>query len=209
MERKDMTLTPSKLDTPIDVMYLIHQALRAEAQHAVQLVDWLEVGGSLQPVVQAFNRWSAALGYHAEAEDQHMTSLLPEAPQARDNEAVHNRLAGILADLQTYLQEAEQQAVTARLQRHLLGRVVALQIAQDDHLEEEEEFVLPLIRARISAEQQVEIARHLLLDPHAPNERWILEWVAQLVTTQEQQWLAKLATRFAVVPLSSGGPGEL
>ena len=48
----------------------------------------------------------------------------------------------------------------------LFGKVVALRIDQDDHLEEEE-FVLPIIRQHIGETQQLEMARHLLLDPKA------------------------------------------
>jgi hemerythrin-like domain-containing protein len=201
-----MTAPIIKLDTPIDVMYLMHKALRAEAEHVVQLVDRLGVDASLQSVQQAFQRWSTALGRHAEAEDQHMTSLL-DAPSARDNEAVHQKLADLIVDLQTYLHAAGQSTVTARTQRHLLGRVVTLQIAQDDHLEEEEEFVLPVIRQRLSTTQQVEIARHLLWEPWARDEHWLLDWVAQYVTALEQQWLGSIVCPLQVGKASSHKAG--
>jgi hypothetical protein len=74
---------------------------------------------------------------------------------------------------------------------------VALCIAQDDLLEEEEALVLPLLRQQISAAQQLEMARRLLLDPEAEDETWFLDWVAQELTAAEWQWLAALATRFA------------
>ena len=52
--------------------------------------------------------------------------------------------------------------VIARTQRHLFGTVVTARIAQDDHLEEEEAFVLPVIRRQLSDAQQRTIVRHLL-----------------------------------------------
>jgi hypothetical protein len=138
-----------------------------------------------------------ALGYHADVEDRYVTVLLPDAPPARENEAGHGRLAGMLEDLQAYLhEELGGTMVIARTQRHLLGKVVALRIAQDDLLEEEEEGVLPLLRQQMSEVQQLEMARRLLLDQEAEDEAWILDWVAQDLTVVERQWLADLEARF-------------
>jgi hypothetical protein len=44
-----------RLERPIDVMYVIHHALRAEAARVETLVGQLEEGGSLQPFRQAFS----------------------------------------------------------------------------------------------------------------------------------------------------------
>ena len=82
-----------KLECPIDVMYVIHHALRAEAARVETLVGRLEEGGSLQPVRQAFYRWVMALAYHADTEDTYMTALLPDIPAARECELAHGRLA--------------------------------------------------------------------------------------------------------------------
>jgi hypothetical protein len=134
---KDITT----LDSPIDVMYPLHKALRAEAAHAEAVVRALESGASFQPFAQVFQRWATALEYHAVMEDQYMTAVL-DRPSARTNEVEHRCLTELLADLQTYLREVGGPAVvTARTQRHALGKVVALRVAQDDHLEEEEERV--------------------------------------------------------------------
>ena len=76
-------------------------------------------------------------------EDRYMTAPLDRL-SARTNEGEHRRLTELLADLQTYLREVGGPgAVTARTRRHALGKVIVLRVAQDDHLEEEEERVLP------------------------------------------------------------------
>ena len=188
------------LESPIDVMYLVHKALRAEAVRVERVVEQLEEGGSLQPFKRAFYRWVISLGHHAEVEDTYMTSLLPDSPVARDNEAAHRRLEDMLEEVQTCVhEEIGRTVLIARTQRHLFGRVVMARIAQDDHLEAEEAFVLPLIRQRIGEVQQVEIARRLLIDQEAEEQRWILDWVAQDLSPRERQWLAGLATRFKEV----------
>src|SRR5215467_11144025 len=117
----------------------------------------------------------------------------------RTNEAEHRRLTELLADLQTYVcQTSGPAAVTARTQRHALGKVVALRVAQDDHLEEEEERVLPVIRQQFSERQQCDIARRLLIDRQAQDAGWLLAWLIPHVTATERQLLAELIERAAL-----------
>jgi len=192
---KPMAEEVTTLSSPIDVMYPIHKALRTEAAHAEEVVRALDIGGSFEPLAQMFHRWATALEYHAVTEDSYMTALL-ERPSARTNEAEHRRLTELLADLQTYMREAgEPAAVTARTRRHALGKVVALRVAQDDHLEEEEQRVLPVIRQQISEAQQLDMAQRLLLDRKAQEAGWPLAWLTPHVTATERQWLAALLER--------------
>jgi hypothetical protein len=185
---------------PIDVMYLIHKALSAEAWRAVSIAERLDIGANLQPFRQAFARWEKTLGFHADREDTYMTPLLPASALARDNEMAHQRLAQRLEAIRTSVREIGNNAVTTRTRRRLFGKVVALRIDQDDHLEEEEELVLPIIRERLSAAQQLEIAQRLLLDPHTEDESWVVAWLMQELTEPERHALAALMARFASIP---------
>jgi len=195
-----MTEAITTLDHPIDVMHLIHNALRAEAARVEGIVRALEIGGSCQPFVQAFQRWTTALEYHAVMEDRFMTAPL-DRPSARTNEAEHQCLTELLGDLQTSLRQTGESApVTARTRRHWLGKVVTLRVAQDDHLEEEEERVLPVIRQQFSAAQQLDMAQRLLIDRGAQEPHWILAWLTPHVTVTAHQWLAGLVGRAASVP---------
>jgi hypothetical protein len=134
-----------------------------------------------------------ALAYHADTEDAYMTSLLPDLPAARECELAHGRLAERLEDVQNGLtEEIGRTMLIARTQRHLFGTVVMARIAQDDHLEEEEAFVLPVVRQQLSDAQQWTIVRHLLLDEKADDPRWYLEWLTDLLTPRERRLLADL-----------------
>jgi hemerythrin-like domain-containing protein len=189
-----MHRTITSLESPIDAMYAIHAALRAEAAHVQQVVAQLEEGGTLEPFRQAFYRWVLALSYHAEAEDAHMTALLPAAAAARDCEAAHRRLAERLEAIQVCLtEEIGRTMLIARTQRHLFGAVVLARIAQDDHLEEEEAFVLPVIRRQLSVAQQREVIGHFLVDQAAEDPRWPLDWLSAHLTPGEQRLVADLA----------------
>jgi hypothetical protein len=178
------------LDSPIDVMYPLHKALRAEAAHAEEAVRALEIGDSFQPFAQVFQRWATALEYHAVVEDQYMTAALTR-PSARTNEAEHRGLSELFADLWTYLREVEGPA-TARTRRRALGKVIMLRVAQDDHLEEEEERLLPIIRQQLSDVQQYDIAQRLLIDRQAQDIGWPLTWLSPYVTATERQLLTDL-----------------
>lgn len=181
------------LENPIDVMYPIHRALRAEAAQAERMVRALQPGESLHAFASAFARWFRALEYHAVTEDMYMTPDI-NRPTARTNEAEHQQLTELLVDLQTYLQhENDPAGPTARSRRQVLGKVVALGIAQDDHLEEEEERILPVVRQQMSPEAQRDIACHLVCDPQEP--QWIMDWLRPSLTPTEHHLLAVLTSQ--------------
>ena len=196
------TMDSRQFTHPIDAMHLIHQALRAEARRVEDAVDTLEMGGSFKPFQRAFYRWAMALGSHVEVEDHYFTTWFPDTLLAQAQEGGPGQIMAMLEDLQTYLHtELGRMIVIPRTQRQLRSKVIALGIVQDDLLEEEEACVLPVIRQRISAAQQLALIRHLLVDEEAEEQSDMLDWVAQDLTTTERQWLAGLDARFTTVPI--------
>jgi len=186
------------------VMYLLHKALNVEAWRTVSTAERLDVGESLHPFVQAYESWEKALTFHAAQEDVYMTPLLPTSTLARDNEESHQRLALRMNEIRTYLREiGEEATVTTRIRRRLFGKVVALRIEQEDHLEEEEELVLPMIRARISIAQQIEMVRRLLLDLGTEDPTWVVNWLMQDLIDTERQTLLALTARLASTAVAS------
>ena len=136
------------------------------------------------------------MAYHADTEDAYMTALLPDVPAARECELAHSRLVELLEDVQSCLtEEIGRTMVIARTERHLFGKVVMARIAQDDHLEEEEAFVLPVIRQQIGDEPQWAIVQHLLLDEEAEDPRWHMDWLADYLTPRARRLMAEVATR--------------
>ena len=67
--------------------------------------------------------------------------------------------------------------------------IVSLHIAQNDHLEEEEEFILPIVREELSNSQQLEIARNLLVDNESDDPRWIMNWLSEYLSLGEMKLL--------------------
>ncbi|MQG34793.1 MAG: hypothetical protein FI717_10870 [SAR202 cluster bacterium] len=199
------------LEQPIDAMYLIHKALRGEADRTVELARCLEDGCSLQPFKLAFTAWATAIMYHAEKEvGTEMSKFVGDTMRAaahdpiegvkwallEKEDAEYAKLLDHVQDVMTVLEEdIGATSVISRTKQHLYGQVIALRVAQEDHLETEEAMVLPLIKECLSPECQMEVVGGLLVDRQAADQRWILEWMSQDLTPGENELLTELEAR--------------
>ena len=232
----------TRLDSPIDVMYLIHKAFRTLSDRVESEISQVVEGGDLQPFKEGFDLWTKLLLYHATAEDKYMTAPLTHCRPARDNEAEHEELAlragalaafidkgdaagleasvkaamltledqqhkelaGKLRDVEDVLKsELGESRVVARTRRQLYKRVVDLRIFEFDHFENEEAFVLPVVRERMTEAEELEVVRHLLMDEESDEPRWIIDWVGSDLTTGEQMLLGGLELRLRRVTATS------
>ena len=226
----------TRLDSPIDVMYLMHKAFEAQSERTEALAAEAQKGGSLDEFTEAFNFWITQLLYHAETEDKYMTGPLTGSQPARDNETEHDELRaqggeiiefmakgdtagladnvkGAMAALEeeqhrelvAAAQEVEdvlkqaigEDRVVARTRRHLFRRVMALRVLEFDHFENEEAFVLPLVKKQMAGPKELELARRLLIDDDAEDPRWIINWVNSELNPTEQNLLQELETQFS------------
>ena len=53
-----------------------------------------------------------------------------------------------------------------------------------------------MVRQRLTEEQQLTVARALLIDDQADDPRWIVDWVTRDLSSGEQKLLADLEARF-------------
>ena len=83
---------------------------------------------------------------------------------------------------------------------------MALRIDQEDHLEEEEELVLPMIRERLASAQQLEMVRRLLLALETEDPTWVVTWLMHDLTDTERQTLLALTARLASTPPAPVAP---
>ena len=224
------------LESPIDTIYLIHKALKVEAESIEDMVDRLDTGGSLQPFKLAFNAWATALVYHVEQEERYMTQplnhcrpasngRLRENGQARERksweeypaindasqvmESARRAMAAQEEELRQQLVDKVEEVLTvlsddigttsviARTKQHLYQRVVALRIALEDHQDAEEAFVLPAVRGQMKEQQQLELAKVMLLDRDAQDPCWMIDWVRLRLSLGERALLAEMETRLA------------
>jgi hypothetical protein len=225
----------TKLESPIDVMTLMHKAFHALSERTEGLASRLEGGGDLKAFQESFEFWAKQLLYHATAEDKYMTAPLTDCQPARTNEEEHAALAGQAMEVKGFLekgdaagladsvkatmralQEEQHKELTekleevtqvlkkeigetklvARTRRHLYAKVLALRLAEYDHFENEEAFVVSLVREQMTEEEQLEVARRLLMDDEAQDPRWIVDWVARELSPGERRLLAGLEARF-------------
>ena len=206
-----MTDEITGLESPIDVMYLIHKALRAQGVRAEDEVEKLDDGSSLQGFKLAFNAWATALVSHAELEDQYMNEHF--APGASENapdpavekltgmvvsyedEMLGQLLDSVQAVMTVLNDEIGPTSVITRTKQHLKAQIIGLRITQEDHLETEEGLVLPVLRQHLDEERQLAMAKGLLIDETADDTRWILQWIEPELTPTEQKLLADVETR--------------
>ncbi|MCH8298603.1 MAG: hypothetical protein IH873_11095 [Chloroflexi bacterium] len=206
-----MAVEITTLEQPIDAMYLIHKALRGEADRTVELARSLENGCSLQAFKLAFTAWATALMYHAEKEvGTEMSKFVDESRLSSSHDPVERvkwallekedaeymRLLDCVQDVMTVLEEdIGTTSVISRTKQHLYGQVIALRVAQEDHLETEEAMVIPLLREYLSRERQLEVVGGLLVDRDADDRHWVIDWISQDLTTKENELLLALESR--------------
>lgn len=230
-----MTTEITRLDSPIDVMFLMHQAFRELSERMEFEIARVQDGGDLSAFSAIFEFWAKRILFHATAEDTYMTGPLMDSQAARDNEAEHAELAQQAGTLVAFMEKGDaaglevnvkaamsaledqqhqelaeklhdveevlkreigERKVIARTRRHLYRKVVDLRVLEYDHFENEEAFVLPLVRERMTEAEELEVARHLLMDEESDYLRWIIDWVSSELTIGERMLLGGLEMRF-------------
>ena len=232
----------TKLESPIDVMYLMHKVYIIHSDRTEALAEKAQQGGSLSEFKASLDGWLKHLLYHAQTEDTYMTGPLKDIEHqdgrrpARDNEAEHDELrrlgggiadfmkqgdnAGLAeqisafvlsreeeehADLIEKAQNAEQalqQAlgetrILSRTRRHLYQKVMEFRVTEFDHFENEEAFVLPLVKDQMSPEQELECSRRLLFDDDSEDPRWIIDFIYGELESGDRKLLSDLEARFS------------
>jgi hypothetical protein len=232
----------TKLDSPIDVMFLMHKVFMVHSERTELLAEQAQSGGSLNELEASLEGWLKQLLYHAQTEDTYMTGPLKDIEHqdgrrpARDNGQEHDELRRLGRDIVDFIgkgdkaalaeqvsafvlsredeghadlaekaesaAQALQQAlgesrVLARTRRHLYQKVMALRIAEFDHFENEQSFVLPLVRDQMSPEQELELVRKLLFEDDADDPRWIIDFLYGVLESEDGELLKQLESSFA------------
>lgn len=111
-------------------------------------------------------------------------------------DAEHEALARDMQNVADLIKkEIGQEKVTARTRRHLYQRVMALRVLEFDHFENEEAFVLPLVREGFNDRQQLDMVERLLFDGNTENPRWIIGWMASELPPKQRALLLDLEKR--------------
>ena len=225
------------LESPIDVMYLMHKAFMIHSERTEALADKAQSGGDIKELAEALDGWLAQLLYHAKIEDEFMTGPLKDTllqdgrTPLRENEKEHEELrqkGGALADymeqgdhaslrsevasmalamedrdhaeLMGKAEEVEkairdaigEEQVLARTRRHLYQSVMSFRVTEFDHFENEEAFVLPVVKDQMEHSQELECVRKLLFDDESVEPRWIIDFVAGELEGNERELLNEL-----------------
>ncbi len=111
-------------------------------------------------------------------------------------DAEYMRLLDCVQDVMTVMEEdIGDTSVISRTKQHLYGQVIALRVAQEDHLETEEAMVISLIKECLSPDSQLKVVGGLLIDRDADDRRWVIDWICQDLTPKEIELLQALESR--------------
>ncbi len=227
----------TKLESPIDVMYLMHKVYMVVSDQTEALAATALDGGDLAEFKANLDVWLKHLLYHAQTEDTYMTGPLRDKQlqdgrmPKRDNEQEHDDLREKGGNVLTLVEEAEtglsaeavldmedeehaklqdavdevgsvvsealdEDIVRARTRRHLHQSVMMLRVAEFDHFENEEAFVLPLVKEQMSPTEELECARRLLIDDDADDPRWVIDVIKGGLPDGEKLLIEDLETKF-------------
>ncbi len=151
-------------------------------------------------VRQAKNKAPDSRTSSPEPDGAPLTDTVTMALVALEEELHRELLESVQEVLSVLNEEIGKTSLITRTKQHLYRQVVALRIAQQDHLETEEALVLPVVRRLMDEGQQLEAVRRLLIDEEAEDPRWVIDWVARALDREERQSLADLEARFQELP---------
>ncbi len=203
------------LESPISVKHFIHRGLRAEAARVEELLAGLEESSSLQSFKLAFNSWIMALIFHIEQERLCIAEPLTNSSSLSPNGLTQNLIDitrdALLAqddDLQMQLMQAVEDVLAVlnedigttslitRTKQHLFSKVVSLRVVQEDYLDVQEAFIMPLIGQRLDEHQHLSAAKGILIDEMADDPGWVIHWVSNYLTPEERPLLMDLEESF-------------
>lgn len=102
-----------------------------------------------------------------------------------------------VSDVETALVSAlGEERVLARTRRHLYRSIMALKVAEFDHFENEEAFVLPMVKEQMTRTQELQCARRLLFDDGSNNPRWVIDFMYAELQDDEKSLLLRLEAEF-------------
>ena len=79
-----------------------------------------------------------------------------------------------------------------------------MHVLEFDHFENEETFVLPLVREGFSEQQQLEMVDRFLFGDNTDNPRCIIDWMASELPSTQRELLLDLEKRLAEVRSVTG-----
>ena len=116
--------------------------------------------------------------------DEKLAALLEF--EGKDHQELEYRLQMVKNLINDELGEG---AVSLRTRRNLYSKVVALRVCEFDHFDNEEIFVFPAVRGFMNEQEQLALAKRLLIEEEADNPRWIINLIYEILDQKDQELL--------------------
>ena len=188
----------TRLDSPIDVMVLMHKAFHALSLRVEGLAAASEKGGDLTEFQKGFEFWVKQLVYHATTEDDYMTGPLKNSQPARDNETEHVELVKHATGIVEFLGKGD----TAGLEANVKAAMITMDEQQHEELVDSAKEIQEILtremgrdkvitRTRRHLYRKVMDMRILEFDHFENEEAFVCSLVRDQMSEQQQLDLVK------------------
>jgi len=195
---------------PIDEIRFLHEALRTAASQVKQISDQLGTVHSLQGFTLAFTNWITVLIFSMTQQENHVEPSLRYTLSGKNGNLNQTNGNVILALSKVGREEqmsmiedvfavlygeiGDTSPITRTIQ-HLQRQILAMEIAQTNHLETQDLLKIPILADSMDRIDQLSLLKNLLIDEGSDNRRWIVEWLSEHLDPVSNSALAELESQ--------------
>ena len=111
------------------------------------------------------------------------------AMEEKNHEILMTKVGAVEQKLQKFLEDTK---LDQTFRRHLYEQIVALKVSEYDHFENEEAFVLPMIKEQMTKNEQLKCVEKLLFDDKSAHPSWIYDFIKSQLVSREAELLDNL-----------------
>ena len=196
---------------PIEGAGFLHEALRTAANQVKQISDQLGTVHSLQGFTLAFTSWVTVLIFNITQQENHIEPSLRDALSGENSNLAQKNGSIILAlskvgrqeqmlvieDVFSVLYgEIGDTSLITRTTQHLQRQILAMEMAQTNHLETQDLLIIPILANRMNRLDQLSLLKNLLIDEQSDDRRWIVGWISEHLDPVSKSALSGLESQF-------------
>ena len=207
-----MNIENNNQSNPIEAAGFLHEALRTAANQVKQISDQLGTVHSLQGLTLAFTNWVTVLIFNMTQQENHIEPSLRDALSKEDSNKEQKNGGLILALSRVGRQEQMSKiedvfsilygeigdtSLITRTTQHLQRQILAMEIAQTNHLETQDLLIIPILANSMDSVDQLALLKNILIDEQSDDRRWIVDWISEHSNPSSKSALAEIESQLA------------
>ena len=207
-----MNIENNNQSNPIEAAGFLHEALRRAANQVKQISNQLGTVHSLQGLTLAFTNWVTVLIFNMAQQENYIEPSLRDALSKEDSNKEQKNSSIILALSRVGRQEQMSKiedvfsilyseigdtSLITRTTQHLQRQILAMEIAQTNHLETQDLLIIPILANRMDSVDQLSLLKNILIDEQSDDRRWIVDWISEHSNPSSKSALAEIESQLA------------